>query len=192
MRRGSATLWLIMWLPCLMALFCLLLGVANLWLSRVELENAMEAAALAAVKQWAEDPNAGTSAARQAGVAYAQANLVRGQPVVIGTNENAGGSNENDTCTLAMSPPRGNLIFGSTDHSDPDNIIFDAGGNPSCQQGNERFAVRAQAILPLPAPAFGAFLGNITTYRVQAKATAEYDCATGRVRLVRVDTYLCP
>jgi Flp pilus assembly protein TadG len=191
-RRGSATLWMVMWLPCLMALFCVLVGVANLWLSRVELENAMEAAALAAVKEWGADPGAGTLPARSVGVAYAQANLVRGQGVTIDDNFNAGGANENDQCVPQMSPPRGNLVFGSIDSSDPSNVVFAAGGNPSCGQGNERFAVRAQAIMPLSAPGFAPFLGNVTMYCVQAKATAEYDCATGRVRLVRVDSFVCP
>ncbi|MCL6507990.1 MAG: hypothetical protein K6T59_13295 [Bryobacteraceae bacterium] len=45
---------MLIWLPCLLALFVGLVGVANLWLARVELENALEAAALAAVKQWGE------------------------------------------------------------------------------------------------------------------------------------------
>lgn len=190
-RRGSATLWMVLWLPCLMALFCVLVGIANLWLARVELENAMEAAALAAVKQWGEAGGGDTIAPRSVGVAYAGANRVRGQSVTIDANYNAGAANDNATCALAMSPPAGNLLFGSTNHSDPDNVVFDAGGNPSCQ-GNERFAVRAQAIMPLSAPGFGAFLGNVSAYCVQAKATAEYDCATGRVRLMRIDTMVCP
>ena len=34
-RRGSATLWMLIWLPCLLALFCVMVGVANLWLARI-------------------------------------------------------------------------------------------------------------------------------------------------------------
>src|SRR6185503_11453281 len=70
-RRGSATLWMIIWLPCLLTLFCVLVGVANLWLARVELENALEASALAAVKQWGDANGAGgTLTARDVGVGY--------------------------------------------------------------------------------------------------------------------------
>ena len=46
-RRGWTTLWLVIWLPVMMALFCGLVAVASLWLARVELENGLESAALA-------------------------------------------------------------------------------------------------------------------------------------------------
>jgi hypothetical protein len=38
-RRGAATLWMLIWAPCLLVLFSVLVGVANLWLARVELER---------------------------------------------------------------------------------------------------------------------------------------------------------
>src|SRR5262245_65509190 len=90
-RRGSATLWMVMWLPCLMVLFCVLVGVANLWLARIELENALESAALAAVKQWGDAGGGNTLVPRQEGVAYAHANSVRRNPVGLGTNFRASG-----------------------------------------------------------------------------------------------------
>ena len=138
-RRGSATLWLIIWLPCLLTLFCVLIGVANLWLARVELENSLEAAALAAVKHWGEAGGGPTPTARQVGVAYAGANIVRGNPVLIGTNYNPLQlPNENDLCDPtdhAVVPPSGNLVFGAINDDDPDNVIFDAGVMPSCAAG---------------------------------------------------------
>lgn len=157
-RRGSATMWLVIWLPCLLTLFCVLLGVANLWLARVELENSLEAAALAAVKHWGQAGGGSTLEARDVGVAYATANIVRGQGVLIGTNYDPvdGGSNENDECqpsspsavhvsarlaaaqansSLVASPPVGNLVFGAINDDDPDNIIFAAGQPPSCAVG---------------------------------------------------------
>ena len=137
-RRGSATLWLIIWLPCLLTLFCVLVGVANLWLARVELENALEASALAAVKQWGENGGGSTVVPRNVGVAYAAANIVRGNPVVIGTNYNPlNAPNENDLCnpTPHNVPPNGNLVFGAIDDTDPDHVIFDAGEAPSCAAG---------------------------------------------------------
>src|SRR5206468_2313998 len=105
-RGGSATLWMVMWLPCLLVLFCVLVGVANLWLARIELENSLEASALAAVKQWGDAGGGDTLLPRQVGVSYARANAVRRNPVVIGTNYNAGsGANQNDQCVAGMAPP---------------------------------------------------------------------------------------
>lgn len=135
-RSGSATLWMLIWLPCLLALFVALVGVANLWLARVELENALEAAALAAVKRWGEAGGGDTLIPRQVGVAYAQANAVRSLPVVIGDNYQAGsGSNQNKDCVLGMTPPRANLIFGAIDDTNPSHIVFNAGVAPSCALG---------------------------------------------------------
>jgi hypothetical protein len=58
--------------------------------------------------------------------------------------------------------------------------------------GSGKFGVRAQAIVPVQPLGFGSFLGTIAEYCVQAKTTAEYDCATRRVTLIRVDTFICP
>ena len=127
---------MILWLPCLMALFCVLVGIANLWLSRIEVENALEAAALAAVKQWGDAGGGDTLVPRQVGVAYAQTNLVRSEPLVIETNyDPAGSGNRNAECDVGMLPPTGNLIFGAINDSDPDNTIFNAGVVPGCALG---------------------------------------------------------
>ena len=138
-RRGSATLWLIIWLPCLLTLFCVLVGVANLWLARIELENSLESAALAAVKHWGEVGGGPTLTARNVGVAYAGANIVRGNSVVIGTNYNPLNSpNQNDLCDPTdetVNPPNGNLVFGAINDDDPNHVIFDAGAAPTCAAG---------------------------------------------------------
>lgn len=135
-RSGSATLWMLIWLPCLLALFVALVGVANLWLARVELENALEAAALAAVKQWGQAGGGDTLVPRHVAVAFAHSNAVRSLPVVIGDNYQAGsGPNQNKDCVLGMTPPRANLIFGAIDDSDPSHIVFNAGVLPSCALG---------------------------------------------------------
>src|SRR5688572_19289043 len=143
-RRGSATLWLVIWLPCLLALFVTLVGVSNLWLARVELENAVEASALAAVKQWGDAGGGDTDIPRQVGVEYAEANGVRGNGLVIGTNYDVGAlPNQNDECNLAMTPPTANLIFGAINDDDPDNVIFNAGIAPSCALGSVLFDATA-------------------------------------------------
>jgi hypothetical protein len=58
-----------------------------------------------------------------------------------------------------------------------------------------KFGVRAQAIVPLTPLGGQPFVGtlaNYANYCVQAKATAMYDCATGRVQLVRIHEFICP
>jgi hypothetical protein len=144
-RRGSATLWMVIWLPYLLALFTVMVGVANLWVARVELENALEASALAAVKHWGEAGGGDTLVPRMVGVNYAKANSVRANPLVIGLNYNpAGGPNQNDQCIVGMTPPTGNLIFGAIDDSDPDNVIFNAGIGPTCSAGTVLFDATAE------------------------------------------------
>jgi hypothetical protein len=136
---------MVIWLPCLLALFVTLVGVSNLWLARVELENAVESAALAAVKQWGDAGGGDTLVPRQTGVEYAQANGVRGNPLAIGTNYDAAAlPNQNAECDVAMTPPTANLIFGAIDDDDPDNVIFNAGIAPSCVLGTVLFDVSAE------------------------------------------------
>jgi Flp pilus assembly protein TadG len=143
-RRGSATLWMVIWLPCLLALFVALVGVSNLWLARVELENAVEAAALATVKQWGDAGGGDTLIPRQAGVEFAEANGVRGKVLAIGTNYNAAAlPNQNAECDLAMTPPTANLIFGAINSDNPNNVIFNAGIAPSCALGTVLFDATA-------------------------------------------------
>ena len=57
--------------------------------------------------------------------------------------------------------------------------------------GPGKFGVRAQAMVEVPMLNC-VFLGNLGPSCIQAKATAEYDCLTRRVRLVRIDEFVCP
>jgi Flp pilus assembly protein TadG len=183
-RRGISTLWLLMWLPALIALFAMLLGVSNLWLARVEAETALEAAALAAVEKWVDSGGMDTLDARQQAVSYAAANQVRGKPVIIDDNYQLGPANQNQTGVVTQTPPGGNLIFGSITSVSP--VVFDANALPTT-----RFAVRAEAIIE--ADKLGSSLLYATTgYCVRVKATAMFDTATGRATLIRVDQFIGP
>ena len=51
----------------MLVLLSVLLGIASLWLARVELETALEAAALAAVKEWGDQGGGETFVPRQVG-----------------------------------------------------------------------------------------------------------------------------
>lgn len=163
LRRGWTSLWLVVWLPVLLALFCGLIAVANLWLARVELENGLEAAALAAVKEWGDQGGGDTHYPRQVGIEFAAANGVRGQHLDLESNYAGSlasrdgkprirlvtaaptGCNQNLTCDL----DGGHLIFGAIDDSDPDNVIFNAGVCPSCPLGHVLIDASAQGATSL-------------------------------------------
>jgi len=122
-RSGVAVLWLIAAAPAILMFLCIMVEVANVWNARVKLEVALESAALAGVKTWAElteadivpDPHdspgefAKTSAARDAAVAAAGANNVGGVSIVLDRNEQDDGIDDvgydNANCT-------GDLLLG--------------------------------------------------------------------------------
>lgn len=138
-RRGSATIWLIATLPVLLILFCFVINIAQQWLARVELENALEAAALAAVKEWGDAGGGDTLIPREVGIEYANLNRVRGFRVQIADNYDpvTGGVNQNKLCDVVKGPPPdGNLIFGAITRDDPEfPVTFNAGVRPSCAAG---------------------------------------------------------
>ncbi len=82
-RRGVVTLWTILFVVVLLTILYVVVQVAQLWLARGKLENAIEAATLAAAKQWG-DAGGGSdnvAAAQARGEAYAAANTVNGVPL---------------------------------------------------------------------------------------------------------------
>ncbi|MEY4179411.1 MAG: hypothetical protein RLY70_2985 [Planctomycetota bacterium] len=90
-RAGVATLWLILFLPVFLVALCVIVDIGTIWLARAELEDGLEAAALAGVVVWedANDPRivppplALEQPARDAAIAMAAANSVRGEPIVL-------------------------------------------------------------------------------------------------------------
>ena len=62
-RRGTVTLWTLLFVVVLLTILYVVVQVAQLWLAREKLENAIEAAALAAAKQWG-DTGGGTANVR--------------------------------------------------------------------------------------------------------------------------------
>ncbi len=133
-RRGMVTLWTILFFPALLFMLIFVVEITHLWLARVELENSLEAAALAAVKDWGDADGGSTLIPRHVGVTYAAANTIDGDPVAIAMNYNPDNlPNENDDCD-------GNLIFG-TITSVPElytfnaALTFNAGVQPSCGLG---------------------------------------------------------
>jgi len=135
-RRGAIALFLLVATPIFLIMLAIVLNIANQWHARVELENGLEAAALAAVKTWGDqNGQMGTLEAREVGVAYAARNFVRCERIGIGLNYDPinGGVNQNDECDLRASvndPQQGNLIFGAITNMDP--LTFNAGVAPNC------------------------------------------------------------
>lgn len=174
-RRGVVALWLILALPVLLLLSIVVIEIGNIWLARAELENALEAAALAAVKAWHDTP-AANLAARNVGVTYAAANTVTGSPVVITDNGAGPIPNLNASAT-------GHLIFGAvTTATIP--WVFQGNQAPSCP-GGPAFAVRAQATCPVNSVCCQLFGEPLPIFQVSACATASYPCG-GSPQLIRV------
>lgn len=85
-RRGLATVWLILSLPVLLVALCLTVDLGKIWVERAALVSAVDAAALAAVRQWVKDLcklecEADIVYAIQEGIAYGLANQVDGKPL---------------------------------------------------------------------------------------------------------------
>lgn len=131
-RRGVATVWLVLFLPLLMLMLCFVVEIGNLWMARAELETALEAAALAAVKEWGDNSGGDTLVERNVGVTVAAANYVRGNPLVIGTNYTAANINNNTNSTFP--PTTANLIFGAITQTSP-TVVFRPSIIPSCGLG---------------------------------------------------------
>lgn len=112
-----------------MVFFCVVLEVATLWQAQVEVNSALDATALAAVKDWGISGSGSTSVPRDVGVAYAAANPILGDTFTITKNYNpANLPNENASNA-------GNLVFGAL-VSPIDPITFNAGLEGGCAVGD--------------------------------------------------------
>ncbi|QDT90474.1 pilus assembly protein TadG-related protein [Gimesia algae] len=189
-RRGIAVLWLVIWGSLFLTFFCVVLEIANLWQAHVELKNALDAAALAAVKEWGAEGSTLTEDARNSGVTYAAANTVTGKPVVLDPNYDP----------IIVSPPDPNLNPNQNASCDG-NLVFGRitipGALPEITFNSSLDvnvlgvlpAVRAQATVEVES--FCSTLFGFSLFDVSAKSTAYYDILTGEVALVTIDTYTC-
>jgi Flp pilus assembly protein TadG len=175
-RHGVVALWLILTLPVLLLLLIFLIEVGNIWLARAELENALEASALAAVKEWGDSTGAANLAARNVGVTYAAANTVTGTSVAITNNHGGAAPNLN-------AAPTGNLIFGAVTTS---TIPWVFNSSEAVDSAGEFYGVRAQATVPVNS-VVGSLGGyTVPAFSVSATATARYASPGNRPELIRV------
>ena len=111
-RHGISVLWLLLVLPLAAGMTLSVVEIGNLWIARAELENALEAATLAAAREWGEQGAEGDDVdlAAAVGIDFAGFNTVAGDPVTIVHLAHV----ENDG-SLAYSPSemqQTNLFFG--------------------------------------------------------------------------------
>lgn len=132
-RRGISTVWIIASVPALLTLLCLVLEVANLWLARVELKNAVDAAALSGVKTWGEGSS--TAAARTETQSTAAMNTVVGTAVALDLNSGAG-TNGNGANT-------GDILLGTISGT-PGALTFNCNGTPSCITGTVNLTIAVE------------------------------------------------
>lgn len=124
-RRGISTMWVIGLLPALALGMVVLTDVANLWLSHIELKNALDAAALSGVKSWGEGSS--TSQARLDAAATFGSNTIRGQVWPLDAMQ--GG------CANGNVSSSGEIVLGSISEFSPANYAFDCSQTPGCVTG---------------------------------------------------------
>ncbi|QDU99218.1 pilus assembly protein TadG-related protein [Lignipirellula cremea] len=186
-QRGIASIWTLLLVPVIAIGLVLVVEIANLWIARAELENAMEAAALAAVKEWGDNIGGSTATPRTVGKDYAALNTVRKVPVVISDvrddSNPVGNPNENVSYTE-------DLLFGAITSTpvDAPNHVFNASVAPNCGVG-QPYAVRAKKRVKANSVCANLFGVNLNGFFVQAEAVAVYDCVSKRTQLIRIATY---
>lgn len=171
-RRGIAILWLVIWGSLFLTFFCVVLEIATLWQAQVEVNNALDSAALAAVKEWDASGLGSTDIPRNVGVAFAGANPVLGTPVGLNPNFNAGNPNGNDSIN-------GDIVFGGLTALTRPNSL-----DPSAMAPATFPAVRTQVTIPVQG--FCSTLFGFTFLNVSASSIAYVDTVSGRPALVSV------
>jgi hypothetical protein len=127
LRRGIATIWVILSLPVALILLITVVEIGNLWTARTELQTNLEAAALAGVKTWGDEsealsmpmsphPTPGafavTSAARDAAVSTFAVNSVNGQFFTLNRNETDDGDDQTGYDNTPATLCTGDIILG--------------------------------------------------------------------------------
>ena len=198
-RAGLITFWALVTIPVFLTMLCVVLEIGNLWAARIQLKNALEAAAMAGVQNWGDGGGGDTTAARAVANTYSSANIINGAPVVltaIDANLNddlTNTDNDNVSCT-------GVLVFGVVTSSPATGFVFEAARTDGCAMAPDPppldlpFAVRAQATMAVPSICNSLFGFTIGDFNVTARADALYECSSGQPRIYHVDdaNFMCP
>lgn len=188
-RRGIATYWIIGLVPAALALTVLLTDYGNVWLAREELENAVEAGALAGAKQWGDRSNAGAAGianrtlAHNAAKTYAEANTILGQTFTVNANNNVAATNNNNVCP-------GDVLLGRV-------LLVGAGPfydfNASVSPGaSPAFATRRGCRVSATTTVNSLWVGfGVGPYTIRATAVARY-AGGGAAKLISTEGDLSP
>lgn len=148
--------------------------LGHLWIARVELKNALEAAALAGADEWGD--TGVNNDARNRAVELAAANNVAGTPLTVAANGGGGDANGNNSCN-------GNVvILGQATATD-----FNANVPPGsiAERG-----VHVQATVTVSSILGSLFGVTYGPYNISGSATARAN-GTGQAMLISV-TVNCP
>lgn len=176
-RPGIATVWIIASVPAIVTLLILLTDIGTLWQARMELETALESAALAAVQEWKATNN--TNLARTAAQNFAAANTVLGNPVNLNSNAGGGGTNDNSNCD-------GDILLGNI--TSAGDFLASVAPNSTNYYGAR--IRRAKEIPSLWTSFAGVTFGPYTVH-AEAVAQLQFDPG-GTPRLMRPRSVTCP
>ena len=138
-----------------------------------------QAAALAAVREYANGNPSYDSDTRDAAVQYAAANTAGvGQPLLpsVYVDSNLGNA------------ASGDVVLGEITGAGP--YTFDSNAPPTGCTPGLRLAVMVRTEHQVDSLILSTFLGRpVGTYYVQARAVAQYECSAGAPRLIQVSAY---
>ncbi|NQV28906.1 MAG: Tad domain-containing protein [Rhodopirellula sp.] len=186
-RSGIAIMWLIAAAPAVLIMLCVMVEVGHIWNARVKLEVALESAALAGVKTWADLSVADghvapgefvkTSAARSAAVAAAGANTISGTGITLNRNETDDASN---TAYDNTNTTTGEIILGG--FSTAGGATFNTAASVGCGRvgpPDEDFAVLAQQTLSVTAICQNLFGFPVGPFTISGRSIATARCTGG-------------
>ncbi|UUO07963.1 pilus assembly protein TadG-related protein [Blastopirellula sp. J2-11] len=193
-RRGVSVLWLIVIMPLALTGLIFTIETGRLWLARAEVEDALEAAALAGVIEWDQtlevNNQISTQIPRQMAAEMAESNTVQGinfafsdpdlnyLPYEVGQIQTHLNGNKQAS---------GELIFGAITQTQP-TVIFDPEANPLLPTYYRAVLARSAFQIPSQCSLGGFSLGPFT---IQSETVAMIDEA-GRARIVRIDAIATP
>lgn len=126
-RRGIATIWVLAGLPVVLVLLVMIVDGGNLWIARMELRSALDAAALSAAKTWGEGGS--TLQARLDAQDAFNTNTILGGQYSLSTTQGGGCANGNPAPAATA-----DILLGTISDSGT-GFTFDCQATPACVSG---------------------------------------------------------
>ena len=172
--------------PVVLTLLVMIVDGGNLWVARMELKNALDAAALSAAKTWGEGGNTAPARAQ----ARLDAHDAFNTNTILGSQYPL--SFVSGVCTNENPSPSATaeILLGEITNT-ATGFAFNCSGTPVCPGGT--FGVRTRKSVSVPSVA-SAFLGlSASPYQVTCQSYAQFVCNTGPPQLIHVSNsnYVC-